>query len=93
MKGKYSERPCWHVVDTNTGNTIWHPTEELASAINSTWDRIDGTDYPAVISPDGIWLALSLRESGLRHTLITSLKTSQTQVVGDFESSAMLWIP
>lgn len=93
IKGQYSERPCWHVVNPKTGEIIWHPTEELASAIDSTWDRIDGTDYPAAISPDGKWLVLSLREGGLRYTLITSLKTSQTQVIGDFEPAAMIWVP
>jgi hypothetical protein len=93
IKVQHSERPCWHAVNPKTGEIIWYPTEELASAIDSTWDRINGTDYPAAISPDGNWLALSLREGGLRYLVLTHLYNGQTRVVGNFESAAMVWTP
>lgn len=86
-------RPCWHVIDSRTGSLIWHPTAELASAISSTWDRINATDYPAALSPDGTWLALSFREGGLRYLVLTSLDYSHTELVGNFTATGLIWKP
>jgi hypothetical protein len=86
-------RPCWHILDPQTGAILWYPTDELASTLHSTWDRIDGTSYPAAISPDGLWLAMSLRESGIRYFLVISLSDSEATMVGNFAATALMWKP
>jgi hypothetical protein len=92
-KGQRFERPCWHVVNPKTGEIIWFPTEELASSMDSTWDRIDGTNYPAALSPDGTWLAMSFREGGIRYLVLTSIQDLQSKVVGNIETASMFWTP
>jgi hypothetical protein len=93
MTNEHTTRPCWHVLDSQSGVIVWYPTDELAATMQSTWDRIDGTTYPAALSGDGSLLAMSLRESGIRYFLVISLRESEARIVGNFAATALVWKP
>jgi len=85
--------PCWQVIDTATGKTIWtlsNSANELISS-NTPSDIQSWSFYQASISPDGMFLALASKNAGLDQLSIVDLTTSKVLWAFDVSVGAMRW--
>ncbi len=73
VTGEVHERPCWLVLDSASGDVLWHPDESLATALGIVWGRVR-FDFAASISPDGNGVALFIAEFPIRWSLNISIE-------------------
>ena len=56
MREKLEDRPCWLVLDANTGKVVWSPAGEI-TGLDIPWEYLSLV-HGAALSPDGNWLAM-----------------------------------
>jgi WD40 repeat protein len=82
---------CWLIIEGNTGEVIWWLTEDIIQEkVGQLWD---GTSlaHDACFSPDGNWIAMSYRESGVQKFFIISTETNELIMLGRHISRDIQW--
>jgi hypothetical protein len=94
MREKLEDRPCWLVLDANTGNLIWKPGGEI-SGLGTPWEYLSMV-HGATLSKDGKWLAtISFDHSKPERTiylLVASLNESKIITFEGEETTRLHWV-
>ena len=72
--------PCWRLLDSVSGEILWHPSGDLSLS-----------DYDATLSPDGKWLVIFVMLAPDRYGYIVSVQTNEAIRIFDGVANAVTW--
>lgn len=91
VTGELSMRPCWQVIDSDTGQVLW--TSVDISVLWPDQQMSDVTIEMAVFSPNSDYLALAVFRGGPRYIVLSAIQPAIPTILENSSGSDMYWWP
>jgi hypothetical protein len=83
---------CWMVINSETSQVIWSPTDYMANKFNLKWNILTSA-FDAALSPDGNWIVMFLEDTQifLDYGIVTQIDSGETYFIYDSVAVAVSW--
>ena len=93
LQNKNSQRSCWFILDSYSGEILWWPKENIQSVVDIPWEYLRN-EYDATLSPDGEWISSTFTDSRMGHAyylLSISLLSDEVRVITLEQAQTIFW--